>query len=230
MTKLKSDALRGRVQRHVVVYGHKVAIDADVLLWTDTGLEFKAGDGARRRNPKRQVDLGVVHWTGSENDIPTLFRTLDTRELGVEFAIDKAGVIWQFCDPALIDTFDAGVVNPRSWGVEVVCYGHRKLFSLRNPDSARPTYNCRLHGKTFKAAEFNHAQLQALHALCNAMATAFPSMPRQVPVGPDRLVLNRAMRPDELRDYRGVVGHFHITNKKVDPGLQPIEFLKEKWG
>ena len=48
----------------------------------DTGMDFMPGDGYNKR---RTVDItgGVIHYTGSENSVETMFRVLNKRKLGV---------------------------------------------------------------------------------------------------------------------------------------------------
>src|SRR5690349_11105935 len=97
----------------LIIGGKVVPCDLPVYNWHDHGLEFRVGDGARRRTPKVEIDLFIWHWGGGLGDYKAMYNVLDTRELGVEFFIDD-GKIYQYADPIFVDTFDAGPYNPRS--------------------------------------------------------------------------------------------------------------------
>ncbi len=207
--------------------GEEFSCEAPCLLWNEHKMETKAGDGGRRRSPKQLIDLFVWHWTGGEGDISRLFKTLDKRDLGVEFAIDTVGTIWQFCDPILVDTFDAGFVNPRSMGCEVVNYG----FTMKNRKPTgelgklRDTYFTRLRGRRREMARFFPAQLNSAYALAETVSLAVPTIPRCVPLDDDGELLMETMRRREIRNYSGHIGHFHISERKSDPGEDLLRML-----
>ncbi len=196
-----------------------------VYNWHDHGLEFEAGDGARRRHPKKtDLDLFVLHWTGGEAPPPRMYKVLDRRELGIEFAIGATGDVWQFCDPLKVDTFDAGPYNRRSIGVEIVNYG----FGAGRNRANRTHYNCVLNGHKRNFAHFFPAQLKAAVALVDAVIESGKTkIARKVPRTPDGSFISRKMAKSELAQFDGVCGHFHISMKKSDPGLDIFrEFIK----
>lgn len=210
----------------VIVGGKRWPVLGPVELWTDTGLETTPGRGARRRN--RKIDLGVWHWSGSENDAETLHRVLTKRELGVEFFINQAGVIYQFCDPKRVDTFDAGRVNDRSFGVEIACYGFKwgKNRKIPAKGRARPTYRTVMNGRPRTFAHFWPAQVAAAISLADAMSRAC-SIPRQVPTaGGGYWVEPDTLSPERLDAFQGHLGHFHVTRRKSDPGLDLLEAMR----
>lgn len=212
----------------IIVGGKRWPVIAPVKLWTETGFETTPGRGARRR--RRSIDLGVWHWTGGEGNAETLFRVLSSRDLGVEFFIDHDGVIWQFCDPQLVDTFDAGRVNDRSFGTEIANYGFRgRGVAIPRRGSARQIYECELNGERRKFAHFFPQQIAAALSLADAMSKAC-SIPRVVPtsgdgwwVDPDTLDASR------LDGFKGHIGHYHITNRKIDPGFDLLESFRAAW-
>lgn len=191
----------------------------------DTGMEFVVGTGynKRRRAPLRH---GVIHWTGSENAIETMYRVLNNRKLGVEFAIDPMGSLYQFCDPKKVDTADAGAANKTSWGVEVVCAGlvrkrkpGKKFRAWKAPGhmGARPKYKTRIHGRKMECRAFYPAQMQTLCALNALMVDAVPEYEDGVCV--DSGVIN-------FKRFRGAIGHLNLKRGKTDPGTKPMELLK----
>jgi hypothetical protein len=205
-----------------------VPCDLPVYNWKDHGMECKVGDGARRRFKKQVIDLFVWHWTGGEGGVKSLFNTLDNRELGVEFFIDKAGLIYQFADPVLVDTFDAGSYNPRSVGCEIQSYGYRAP-GRAEPDPDRDEYGTRMNGKRRTFARFYPAQLRAAQALASAVSRAIPTIPLTVPAGPDHKLFPDFIGAKRMRTMRGHVGHYHLTQKKSDPGHDLLQsFLDTK--
>lgn len=182
----------------------------------DHKVEFRPGDGYNKKRVK-PIDLGVFHWTGSENAVETMVETLRQRKLGVEFAISPHGVIYQFCDPAEVDTADAGIANSRSWGVEIVNAGFRRLSTLwREPAYRKPPMGPRnaqtvtMHGKSVTVYDFYGAQKQAAFALNKAMSEAVSTYSLDVCTASSVVDINKV---------KGAIGHFHITTDKYDPGL-----------
>lgn len=200
-----------------------------VRRWNDGQLpkvpEFAAGDGYNKKRVK-PIDLMVWHYTGGEQEPIQMADVLRKRKLGVEFAISRSGTVYQFCDPALVDTADAGIVNSRSVGCEVVNYGYRSLIDLKNAFGVpkvgldREMYDAVTHGRTVKTAKFYPCQIEAVLALALAVSTALPEIQKTVPAGV----------PGVLKDlvaFRGHVGHYHITDSKRDPGPQLMDALGE---
>lgn len=193
-----------------------------VRRWNDRELpdvpEFKAGDGYNKMR-HRPVDLFVWHWTGGEQDPIPMAETLRRRKLGVEFSISRDGVVFQFCDPLFVDTADAGIVNSRSVGCEIVCYGYRSAWDLKHAFGVpkvgqdRPTYEAVTHNVKMITAKFYAAQVQAAIALADAASSAMPAITRCVPSAGTQM-----MPPQALQRYQGHLGHFHVTDKKRDPG------------
>ena len=81
----------------------------------DHGMEFLPGDGHNTHRVE-DIDLGIWHWTGAENSLETMFRTLNRRELGVGLAISPYGSLYQFADPLVVKCAHAGKVNPYALG------------------------------------------------------------------------------------------------------------------
>lgn len=194
-----------------------------VTNWHTSGMEFKPGQGARKRT--RPPDLGVLHWTGGEGGAKSVFKTLQNRSLGVEFLIDKDGTTYQFADPFRVDTFDAGPYNRRSWGVEMVNHGFSET-RFGDAKERRGTYKNTIQGRSpdLDIARFYLPQLTSMLLLVDFLCQHTPTVKR-VPRDVTGCVASRTLTPDELKNFSGVVGHFHLSGNKTDPGREPFAWL-----
>lgn len=195
-----------------------------VFNWKDTGMEFKIGDGYNKR---RTVDitLGVIHWTGSENSVETMFKVLNKRKLGVEYCISPYGSLYQFCDMMEVDTADAGAANKISWGVEIVNAGIRRPGTLWREPQYRKTkmgprrgYDTNIHGRNVRCWDFYEEQTMTLFALNRLIHYVVPTYESNVCVAPIEI---------DWKNFKGAVGHYNITKKKLDPGTEPMRKLRE---
>lgn len=181
--------------------------------------EFRIGQGHNKKRVEK-IRYCVAHWTGGENEPERMARVLLRRELGVEFAISRLGVIYQFCDPAVVDTADAGYLNRASVGVEIVSYGFR---SLRHPlrgrvkGADRSTYVGTVRGHKVSIADFYPWQEQAYFGLADALHVAL-GIPRAVPTLGQSELSGRTLSRAEIAEFSGHVGHYQVSERKYDPG------------
>lgn len=190
-----------------------------VLTWHDHGISFAPGEGYNKKR-RLTIDLAVWHWTGGEGEPPAMAAVLKNRGYGVEFAIARTGVIYQFVDPLLVDTADAAGVNARSVGIEIVSYGFRQSSSGWQPPKAghdRALREVSIHGQRVKTAAFYPAQLAAARALADGLSRALP-IPRKVPLTAAGTPVTKSLPLTDLARFQGHVGHFHVTAQKLDPG------------
>lgn len=212
----------------LIVGGRVYDPGVPVRTWHDHGMEVRIGRGARRRRlDKYDLNKGVLHWTGGEGDARQLFRVLSRRELGVEFFTDVDGIIWQYADPWFVDTFDSGLLNRTSWGNEIQNYGWRRpkrLWSIPKKGRNRPTYRTMLHGRVRTFAAFTDKQISSTIALCECMREVL-QMSRQVPKDINGDLITHAMSRRELKEFSGVLGHYHIKRAKMDPGTDLLNAM-----
>lgn len=143
----------------------------------------------------------VLHWTGAENPPERVRRTLEARELSVDFVVDSGlgpsrRRIVQMADPVTTQTAHAGVANPRFLGIEAVSRGFARrkdviASNLRDRSeldwaTPRDTYTDRVAGRRVNLATFDpdalHDLLWLVETLCGRLA-----IPRVIPwrlVGP----------------------------------------------
>jgi N-acetyl-anhydromuramyl-L-alanine amidase AmpD len=193
----------------------------------DHGMEFHPGDGYNKAR-RKPIDLVVWHWTGSENAPETMYKVLVSRKLGVEFAISSLGNVYQFCDPAKVDTADAGSVNARSIGVEIVNAGIRRVNTLwREPRNRktklgpREAYDTIIHGQKIRCWDFYPNQTEVACALASLFTDAIDTLPGVVAPGSD------VLSQHDLDLFKGHCGHLQISAKKLDPGTQFLDNLRK---
>lgn len=66
--------------------------------------------------------------------------------------------------------------------------------------------------------DFTPEQYEALTKLTAALCKVFPRMTCDYPRGEDGRVLPQKLPDDQLQNYRGVLGHYHVQANKTDPG------------
>jgi hypothetical protein len=194
--------------------------------------EFRAGDGYNKKR-REEINLGVFHWTGSENSIETMVNTLRKRKLGVEFAISPFGSLYQFCDMMEVNTADAGIANSRSWGVEIVNAGTRRASTLwrepryrKPPMGPRQGYDTVIHGRKVRCWDFYVQQKLTAFALNKLISDALETYPPSVHVDPQVLDI-KAKGESAGHIVQGAVGHYNISRKKLDPGTRFMHELKQ---
>ncbi len=184
-----------------------------VLGMQDHGIEFTPGEGHNRER-STPIRACVWHWTGGENEPEKMAKVLKRRGYGVEFAISKLGVVYQFADPLEVDTADVGGFNAPSVGVEMVNIGYRRPKGLMWIPSHREAVKARLHGVRRTFATFTGPQLRAARCLADAISIALP-IPRCVPLNADGELITSTIATDS---FAGHLGHYHVTRRKIDPG------------
>ena len=75
-----------------------------------------------------------------------------------------------------------------------------------------------VQGETLEQYDFTPQQYQALIHLTAALCTIFPKIKCDYPRDAQGQLINHKLPDAELKDYAGVLGHFHIQTNKVDPG------------
>lgn len=76
-----------------------------------------------------------------------------------------------------------------------------------------------IQGRMRTQWDFTDAQYEALARLAGGLARVFPNLVLEAPRGPDGRVTDRAFASAaESAAFHGVVGHYHLTTDKSDPG------------
>ena len=94
---------------------------------------------------------------------------------------------------------------------------------LRTPGFvARPARKGRIEGRIqrerLEMHDYTSEQYESLARLAAALCRLFPAIEPDAPRGSDGAVRGDALADGELRAFRGILGHFHVTAEKRDPG------------
>jgi len=75
-----------------------------------------------------------------------------------------------------------------------------------------------VQGKILQQYDFTPPQYEALAKLTATLCTVFPKIKCDYPRDASGKVVSHKLPHDELKNYQGVLGHFHVQTDKVDPG------------
>jgi N-acetyl-anhydromuramyl-L-alanine amidase AmpD len=75
-----------------------------------------------------------------------------------------------------------------------------------------------IHGRTLVQYDFTPEQYAALAHLTAALCRALPQIQCDAPRDADGKVLAEKVPDEDLEKFRGLVGHYHLTTNKTDPG------------
>lgn len=75
-----------------------------------------------------------------------------------------------------------------------------------------------IQGRDLSQYDLTPQQYAALIKLTAALARVLPKITLDYPRGPDGRVLPHKLPDEELAQYHGVLGHYHIQTNKIDPG------------
>lgn len=214
-------------QKHIVCNGKKIPINwPKVVLWTDpNGLSVpkKCFKEQKSRNPT----MFVAHWDVCLSTA-SMVRVIVERGLSVHFGIDNDGTIFQLLDTKEIAWHAAGV-NTASVGVEI-CNGVLPKFNQHYPKVGLPLrtmQNYTVHGKEIGPfLGFYPEQVKAFKALTLALNQAH-GIPFKTPRDQAGKYLQGVSQEVVKNTFKGVIGHFHVTTNKTDPGNLPIDKITE---
>jgi N-acetyl-anhydromuramyl-L-alanine amidase AmpD len=175
------------------------------------------------------------------------FRVLhDVRGLSSHFLLDVDGTVYQTLD-LKERAWHAAAANDTSVGIEIAnigAYAARAPLEpyyetragrvrLRLPEGvrrgalpaplelspARPeVVEGHVHGQALFQMDFTPEQYEALAHLLAALARVFPRVRLEAPRAEDGGVLASLLPDEALHSFAGVLGHFHWSRGKVDPG------------
>lgn len=194
------------------------------------GLWWDADDpGAReRREPIRAM---ILHHTGGEGGVDQVYRTLKNRKnaagrpspLSVHFVIE-GDTIYQLADVATV-TQHAGSANGWSVGVEICSRGAGPNLKGHK----RNNYIDHVHGARVNFLAFTSNEVHAAQRLCKAF-TDLTGLPLRFPTAPgsETKVLREKLSERELRNWYGLLGHYHVSRRKIDPAPDVMDAIQRR--
>jgi N-acetyl-anhydromuramyl-L-alanine amidase AmpD len=75
-----------------------------------------------------------------------------------------------------------------------------------------------IQGEDLVQYDFTPEQYAALTKLTAALCKVFPKLKCRYPMDAQGQLIPKKLPADELKNYQGVLGHYHIQTNKVDPG------------
>lgn len=196
---------------------------------------------------QESVDQFVLHYDVCGTSRRCFQVLQDQRGLSVHFMLDVDGTLYQTLD-LKERAWHAGEANDRSVGVEIAqigaypaedvdtlarWYSHdddgpkvvfpMAVTGIRTPDfEARPSRKEPIvgviQGQTLRQFDFTDEQYESLARLLASVHRVLPKIRLDAPRDPTGAVLNRALTEAELAAFSGVLGHYHVTSRKIDPG------------
>ncbi|HXG46478.1 MAG TPA: N-acetylmuramoyl-L-alanine amidase [Methylomirabilota bacterium] len=95
--------------------------------------------------------------------------------------------------------------------------GLRRKQAMPRPARPAPVRG-EIQGRPLEQYDFTPEQYAALVKLTATLCRVFPRIRCDYPRGADGRLVPGKLDDDALREFRGVLGHFHIQSNKIDPG------------
>jgi N-acetyl-anhydromuramyl-L-alanine amidase AmpD len=163
----------------------------------------------------------------------TIYQTLDLKEkawhatiansrsIGIEIANmgaypvddpkDEAKVLSQWYRPGADGK--VRLVDPATGNRPAVADSSSELVPARN----EPVVG-RIQGQELRQYDFTPQQYAALARLAATLCTVFPKIKCDFPHDASGAVIDHKLPDNELADYQGILGHYHVQTNKTDPG------------
>jgi hypothetical protein len=199
-------------KKFIVCNGNQVEIE-----WDKVDLNtLKLTSGFKSYNGTRDVIQFICHWDGALSS-KSCHDILIKRGLSVAFTIDNDGTIYQMVDTNPI-CWHAQGFNDHSVGVEITNAVEMQYqnYYITKGFGARPVMpKVNVHNGTFpEHLGFYPVQIEALKALLKSVC-GYYKIPFNVPLDNQGNVIHGVIS-DPLH-FKGVMGHYHNTERKTDP-------------
>jgi N-acetyl-anhydromuramyl-L-alanine amidase AmpD len=198
----------------------RTVVDQIVLHYDGLGLSSLCFDILQRRGLSAHFLLdvdGTVYQTLDLQERAWHATTSNNRSVGIEIAnigaypaVEIKNILRWYerqVDGGVRLKIPAGVRDPRIRTPYFTGYPAR-------PELVRGA----IHGRELVQHDFTPEQYEALIRLIAALHRVFPKITLDYPRGPDGKVLPYKLTDGDLVKYRGLLGHWHIQENKVDPG------------
>jgi N-acetyl-anhydromuramyl-L-alanine amidase AmpD len=199
-------------------------------------------------NVRKQVDQFVIHYDVCGTSKQCFYVLHDCRGLSVHFMLDLDGTVYQTLDLAErgwhagtandrsvgVEIAHMGAYGSPEKMKEFYCLDARGWPMVKLPESftrtqqltpnfvARPArkdaIEGTINGVKLYQYDFTNQQYAALIKLTATLHRVLPRIALAVPRGPDGKVIMDVLPDDQMKDFHGLVGHWHVIKSKTDPG------------
>ena len=163
---------------------------------------------------QRVVDQFVIHYDAVGNSRDCFEILQDKRGLSVHFMLDTDGTIYQTLD-VKERAWHATIANDRSVGIEVA---HVGAVPAGDTSVTSDMVRGMIQGQELAQSPFTDAQYRALAKLTAALCVVLPRIKCDYPRDADGQLVRHKLDDETLRNYHGLLGHYHIQTNKTDPG------------
>jgi len=172
---------------------------------------------------KKPADLIVLHYDVTYNARST-HAVLKKRGYSSHFCINHNGDLYQYADPEDDVTYHAGDFNKRSVGIDInnpadpayIDTDAKKRLGVK-----RTIIEQKIHGAAVKRLSYFPEQIETLRRLLTLLHDKL-GIPLVYPTDVEGNPLTEVL--DGIKDFSGVVGHYHLSRKKTDPA--PLDWNK----
>lgn len=211
----------------LIVGGKDIPTPFPVKTWKDAGgLSFYAPDCAATWMPRRaetRLDLFVLHWDACQSS-SACYRALKDRRLSVHLMLDADGTVYQALDLLSATAYHVAGHNSRSVGVEICNPVYRTANSRSNPRPVASLPRINGSGALPLVLDYYPVQTKRVVELAEAVCSALniPKALPRAPAHPSRHGADKTGVPLGILQspgaFRGVAGHYHLSEQKTDPG------------
>jgi hypothetical protein len=169
---------------------------------------------------ERVPSMIVTHWDAALS-AESCYRILKKRGISSHFVIDNDGTIYQMVDTQHVG-WHAGnrAVNNKSIGIDFsnAYYPKYQDFYEKRGHGPRPVLSDSVvHGRKLKPhLGYYPVQIEAYKALLECLTNYYHSIPLQYPTDENGELITGVVESAKEADFKGVVCHYHLTNKKID--------------
>ncbi|MCC7193551.1 MAG: N-acetylmuramoyl-L-alanine amidase [Phycisphaeraceae bacterium] len=163
---------------------------------------------------QRVVDQFVIHYDAVGNSRDCFEILQDKRGLSIHFMLDTDGTIYQTLD-VKERAWHATIANDRSVGIEIA---HVGAVPAGDPSVTSDMMRGMIQGQELAQSPFTDAQYRALAKLTAALCVVLPRIKCDYPRDANGQLVRHKLDDETLRNYHGLLGHYHIQTNKVDPG------------
>lgn len=179
---------------------------------------FRVLHDMRRLSVHFMLDIdGTIYQTMDAKERGWHATVSNTRSVGIEIA--HMGAYKPGDDKTLSKWYKGDELG----NVRITIPSEKGDGGVRTPNFVgRPLVNERIrgevHGEVLEQPDFTPEQYESLSRLIAALHVALPKIELSYPQDAEGKLLTRHLSDDELKQFRGVLGHFHVQDDKIDPG------------